>query len=120
MAVVPMVAHRSFGRFRQAHTRLDAPPFSLSHHPFSRIARGVWVDLLATDVGLPSGMNGRQVADAAREHRPGLPVLFMTGYAGGALGAALPAGMVVIDKPFALQDLAERVGAMLDAARSDR
>ena len=81
---------------------------------------GVWVDLLATDVGLPGGMNGRQVADAAREHRPGLPVLFMTGYAGGALGAALPAGMAVIDKPFALEDLAERVGAMLDAARSGR
>ena len=81
---------------------------------------GVRVDLLATDVGLPGGMNGRQVADAARERRPELPVLFMTGYAGAALGAALPAGMAVIDKPFALEDLAERVGTMLEAACSSR
>ena len=79
---------------------------------------GVRVDLLATDVGLPGGMNGRQVADAARERRPELPVLFMTGYAGAALGAALPAGTALIDKPFALEDLAERVGTMLAAARS--
>ncbi|MBL6459614.1 response regulator, partial [Belnapia sp. T6] len=42
-------------------------------------------DLLVTDVGLPHGMNGRQVAEAARERMPGLPVLFITGYAGTAL-----------------------------------
>ena len=38
------------------------------------------VDMLVTDVGLP-GMNGRQLADVARQQYPGLPVLFMTGYA---------------------------------------
>ena len=42
-------------------------------------------DLLVTDVGLPNGMNGRQVAEAARERVPGLPVLFITGYAGTLL-----------------------------------
>jgi len=42
------------------------------------------IDLLLTDVGLPGGMNGRQLADAAREQRPGLKVLFLTGYAESA------------------------------------
>lgn len=42
------------------------------------------IDLLITDVGLPGGMNGRQVADAGRELRPGLKVLFITGYAEAA------------------------------------
>ncbi len=47
-------------------------------------AVGRRIDLLVTDVGLPGGMNGRQVADAARELRPGLKVLFITGYAENA------------------------------------
>ena len=42
------------------------------------------IDLLVTDVGLPGGMNGRRIADAARETRPGLKVLFVTGYAENA------------------------------------
>jgi PAS domain S-box-containing protein len=66
-------------------------------------------DLLVTDVGLPNGMNGRQVAEAVREHIPGLPVLFITGYA----ATALPPGMEVIDKPFGLEVLAQRVLAIL-------
>ena len=72
------------------------------------------VDLLVTDVGLPGGLNGRQVADAARERRPDLPVLFITGYAGGALKGHLATGMAVIGKPFALDALATRVRAMLE------
>jgi len=76
------------------------------------------VDVLITDVGLPSGMNGRQVADAAREHRPALPVLFITGYAGNVLDEDLAPGMEVIGKPFALENLAARIGAMLETARS--
>ena len=47
--------------------------------------KGARVDMLVTDVGLPNGMNGRQVAEAVRERRPGLPVLFITGYAGTEL-----------------------------------
>ena len=73
------------------------------------------VDLLVTDVGLP-GLNGRQLADAARALRPGLPVLFMTGYAHGAVGGggALDAGMELLAKPFELDVLARKVQAMLE------
>ncbi len=63
---------------------------------------GTRVDLLVTEVGLPGGMNGRQIADAARERRPDLPVLFTTGYAGGALDGQLAPKVEMIGKPFAL------------------
>ena len=71
------------------------------------------VDLLVTDVGLP-GLNGRQLADAARERTPGLPVLFITGYAGHALEGQLDPGMQVIGKPFALTALVAKIRAMLE------
>ena len=80
-----------------------------------RILASARPDLLVTDVGLPNGMNGRQVAEAARERVPGLPVLFITGYA----GTSLPPGMEVIGKPFGLDALARRVQAVLEAGRRD-
>ncbi|HVJ37615.1 MAG TPA: ATP-binding protein, partial [Stenotrophomonas sp.] len=66
------------------------------------------VDLLVTDVGLPGGMNGRQLADAARVHRPDLKVLFITGYAENAVlsHGHLDPGMHVLTKPFSMDDLA--------------
>ncbi len=71
------------------------------------------LDLLVTDVGLP-GVNGRQLADAARLATPGLPVLFITGYAGNALdNIQLTDGMEILRKPFSLEDLAARVAALL-------
>lgn len=74
------------------------------------------IDLLITDVGLP-GLNGRQLADAARIIRPGLPVLFITGYAGTALdGSPLTEGMVIMHKPFTIDRLAAQAGVMLKAA----
>lgn len=74
------------------------------------------VDLLVTDVGLPGGMNGRQLADAARVSRPDLGVLFITGYAENAVlgNGQLPAGMQVITKPFAIDDLTRRIRLMLE------
>ncbi|MFC4170309.1 PAS domain S-box protein [Teichococcus aestuarii] len=69
------------------------------------------IDLLVTDVGLPGGMNGRQLADAARVIRPELKVLFITGYAENAVigNGQLEPGMHVMTKPFALEALANRI-----------
>ncbi|MEO8937285.1 MAG: ATP-binding protein [Burkholderiaceae bacterium] len=77
------------------------------------------VDLLITDVGLPGGLNGRQVADAARALRPGLRVLFITGYAENAVvgNGGLDPGMAVLTKPFSLELLSQRIGAMLSPDR---
>ncbi|HEV2081912.1 MAG TPA: GAF domain-containing protein [Brevundimonas sp.] len=76
----------------------------------------VRIDLLITDVGLPGGLNGRQVADAARETRPDLKVLFITGYAeNAAVGNGLLAhNMQVLTKPFVMADLAAKVTEMID------
>ena len=73
------------------------------------------IDLLVTDVGLPGGMNGRQVADAARVERPDLPILFITGFAENAVvgDGPLEPGMALIAKPFALETLAARIRAMV-------
>ncbi len=75
------------------------------------------IDLLITDVGLPNGMNGRQLADAARRERPDLRVLFITGYAEkAALGpGGLGEGMEVITKPFGLHMLASKIREMMPA-----
>jgi PAS domain S-box-containing protein len=72
------------------------------------------IDLLLTDVGLP-GMNGRQLADAARERRPDLKVLFMTGYVENKilLNGFLGPHMEVIAKPFAGDALATKVERMI-------
>nr|WP_188579713.1 PAS domain-containing protein [Azorhizobium oxalatiphilum] len=69
------------------------------------------ISLLITDVGLPGGMNGRQLADAARVSRPGLEVLFITGYAENAVlnHGHLEPGMHVITKPFQMDVFARRV-----------
>jgi len=74
------------------------------------------IDLLVTDIGLP-GLNGRQVADAGRAVRPGLRVLFMTGYAENAAHATgfLEPGMAMITKPFAIDVLTARVRDILEA-----
>jgi PAS domain S-box-containing protein len=73
------------------------------------------IDLLVTDVGLPGGLNGRQLADAARAIRPRLPALFITGFAETAAldHGSLGAGMQVMTKPFALDALAERIRSMI-------
>ncbi len=75
------------------------------------------VDLLVTDVGLPGGMNGRQVADAARVARPDLKVIFITGYAENAVvgNGYLDHGMTVVTKPFELSALMNRVADVLKA-----
>jgi CheY-like chemotaxis protein len=75
----------------------------------------VRIDLLITDVGLPNGLNGRQMADAARIARPDLKVLFITGYAENARigNGQLEPGMHVLTKPFSLDVLGERIKELL-------
>ena len=72
------------------------------------------LDLLITDVGLP-GLNGRQLADIARRHRPSLRVLFLTGYAAHASVRSefLAQGMDLMTKPFEIDALAARIKEML-------
>jgi CheY-like chemotaxis protein len=74
------------------------------------------VDLLFTDVGLPGGLNGRQLAERARERRPELKVLFATGYARNAIvhQGRLDPGVELITKPFTISQLATKVRQMLD------
>jgi PAS domain S-box-containing protein len=76
------------------------------------------IDLLFTDVGLPNGMNGRQLAELARQRRPGLRVLFTTGYARNAIvhQGRLDPGVELILKPFTHSSLAARVRRVLDGA----
>ncbi|WEK28192.1 MAG: ATP-binding protein [Candidatus Pseudomonas phytovorans] len=74
-------------------------------------------DLLISDVGLPGGINGRQLADRLRLSYPGLKVLFVTGYDEHAVlgDGTLEEGMSVLTKPFTLPALATRVSQMLEA-----
>lgn len=74
------------------------------------------IALLITDVGLPGGMNGRQVADAARVLQPALKVLFITGYAENAAvsGGHLEPGMAVVTKPFVMAELAHKIAEMIE------
>ncbi|ROO02708.1 response regulator [Pseudomonas fluorescens] len=68
------------------------------------------IDLMMTDVGLP-GMDGRELATEARKLRPALPILFASGY---AESIDVPAGMHVIGKPFSIDQLRDKVKAVLD------
>jgi CheY-like chemotaxis protein len=76
---------------------------------------GARIDLLVTDVGLPK-INGRQLAEMARAARPGLKVLFVTGYAEKAAvrHGFLEPGMAMLMKPFALDALATKVREMIE------
>ena len=75
------------------------------------------LDLLVTDVGLPGGMNGRQVAEAARAIRPDLKVLFITGYAENAVFSHghLSSGMHVLTKPFDIEVLAAKIKELISS-----
>ena len=73
------------------------------------------IDLLITDIGLPGGMDGGQVAEVARELRPAIKVLFITGFAEKAVlsHGHIEGGMSVLTKPFAMEALASRVKGLL-------
>lgn len=75
----------------------------------------VRIDLLVSDVGMPGGMNGRQMVDAARQQRPRLRVLFITGYAERAVfgDGEMPVDMHLMVKPFTMQALASRIRELI-------
>jgi signal transduction histidine kinase/ActR/RegA family two-component response regulator len=77
------------------------------------------IHLLITDVGLPGGLNGRQVAEEARRLRPELRILFITGYAENAAlnHGHIERGMEVLTKPFAIEELTRRVRRLLEEMR---
>jgi PAS domain S-box-containing protein len=80
-----------------------------------RLLKEARPDMLVTDVGLPNGMNGRQLADHVRTQWPQLPVLMVTGYAESTVmkNEKLPAQMEILTKPFAMNALVDKVGALL-------
>lgn len=75
------------------------------------------IDGMITDIGLPNGMNGRDLADTVRRIYPDLPILFITGYASGAADRTdfIAEGMDVLIKPFAIETLAARIHTLLQS-----
>lgn len=75
------------------------------------------IDLLLTDVVLPGGMNGARLAERARDLRPGLKVLFMSGYTANAIDpdGRLDPGVELLQKPFGLNGLATKIRRVIDA-----
>ncbi len=80
------------------------------------------IDILFTDVVLPQGMNGRQLATEAAVLRPALPVLFTTGYARNAIihNGQLDADVQFVAKPYTQRDIAQKLRAVIDAAAKMR
>ena len=97
------------------YTILEAPN---AHDGLQLLDRHPEISLLFTDVGLPGGMNGRQLADEARGRRSNLRVLFASGYARNAIvhDGRLDPGVELITKPFTQEVLAARVRDILDAS----
>ena len=79
---------------------------------------GADIDLLFTDVVMPGGINGRQLANEAVRRRPGLKVLFTTGYTRNAIvhHGRLDPGLEMIGKPFSSDELTRKVRAILDGS----
>jgi signal transduction histidine kinase len=81
-----------------------------------RMRGGGKIDLLFSDIVMPDGMNGVELALKAREIRPGLKILLTSGYAAGALADAetLPPDVEIIAKPYRLEDLAQKLRQVID------
>ncbi|SDV46150.1 ATP-binding protein [Chitinasiproducens palmae] len=109
-AVIRMVASEVLAGF--GYHVLEAEDGATALRRIEQLER---LDALVTDVGLPGGMNGRQLADAARRLHPRLKVLFITGFADAAVigNGSLAPGMSILTKPFAMDALAVRVRELL-------
>jgi PAS domain S-box-containing protein len=100
------------------YTVLEAPNAAVALHIAGGNSR---IDLLFTDVGLPGGMNGKILADAARKRRPDLRVLFTSGYARNAIvhDGRLDPGVQLITKPFTYAALASKIRDVLDTGNHE-
>ena len=89
-------------------------------------ARALWVNrsgeiaLLLTDIIMPGGPNGRELAERLREERPGLKVVLITSYSFEKMGT-IPSHSHILPKPFSLESLTETVRECLEATpRAER
>jgi len=89
----------------RVHTAVDGP--SALH----LINQGIEVDLLFTDVIMPNGMSGRELADVAKQLRPGLRVLFTSGYTENSIvhHGRLDSGVLLLSKPYNRDELAQKI-----------
>lgn len=105
-------------------TSLGYAPVTAEDGPtaMALLGEGLQVGALVTDIGLPGGMDGRQLADFVRQMRPDLPVLFITGYAADAAQRPdfIAEGMDLLVKPFSTDALAARLHALLAGADGGR
>lgn len=96
-------------RITDAHDGVEAMELLKSRERF---------DLLFTDVVMPRGMNGKQLAETASQLRPDMPVLFTSGYAENHIvhhGRLVP-GLSLLRKPYSSSDLAKKIRSVLDRA----
>jgi signal transduction histidine kinase len=110
----PAVREHSVASLRELGYRVLAA--SDGHAAMRVLAREAEIAVLFTDVGLPGGMTGRQLAEAARVLRPELKVVYTTGYARNAIvhGGVLDPGTELLPKPFSYAALAAKIRTVLD------
>ena len=110
----PAVREHSVASLRELGYRVLAA--GDGHAALRVLAREAEIEVLFTDIGLPGGMNGRQLAEAARVLRPDLKVVYTTGYARNAIvhGGVLDPGTELLPKPFSYAALAAKIRTVLD------
>jgi PAS domain S-box-containing protein len=84
----------------------------------ARLNQGDRIDILFTDIVMPGNMNGLQLAERAKQIRPGIKILLTSGYALETLAARgrLPEGVTILNKPYRKGDLTKRLSEVLATA----
>ncbi|WP_158931846.1 response regulator [Acidisphaera sp. S103] len=111
----PAVREHSINSLRDLGYRVVAAEDG--HAALRTLAREAEIDVLFTDVGLPGGMTGRQLVEAARARWPGLKVVYTTGYARNAIvhGGILEPGPELLPKPFSYAPLATKIRTVINS-----
>jgi PAS domain S-box-containing protein len=105
----PLVEQMLQGRFRVLRTHNAQSALELVQRSSEKF------DLVFTDIRLPAGMNGLQLAQRLRKHRPQLPVVVTTGYGGPLVAEAISAGLPVLRKPYQYEELESMLMQALDS-----